>query len=73
MQRPGTPRRSTGCVVGSACVVLGLDESLLLRLSASQGLWQLQHLTVPHPAAVHRCSVILGTVFCVLPRGLGRG
>lgn len=32
-------------VVGSAGVVLGLGESLLLRLSGSWGLWQLQHLT----------------------------
>lgn len=70
LELPGGVR---GGVVGSAGVVLGLGESLLLRLSGSWGLWQLQHLTAPHPAAVHRCTVILGTVFCVLPWGLGRG
>ena len=67
------PEGVRGGVAGSAGVVLGLGESLLLRLIGSQGLSQLQHLTAPHPAAVHRCSVILGTVFCVLPRGLGGG
>ena len=37
-------------MAGSAGVVLGLGESLLLRLIGSQGLSQLQHLTAPHPA-----------------------
>lgn len=60
-------------VVGSAGVALGLGESLLLRLSGSWGSWQLQHLTAATLRLFTGAPLSWEAVFCVLPRGLGRG